>query len=464
MPARHQPRDIGDILTIGFGVVVVMWAVGFLARLPIGGGSERASVVVPSWLLLTLLAAVMLIGGVAAERLTGRGLTGGVLVGLTVGLLNLLIIGGIIMGASFGQTLANAVVWVPGTLAVSITCTAVGALLAGGARAAERDHAPWLGRFAAVGATATALLIMVGGTVTGFDAGLAVVDWPNTEGYLMFLYPLSKMAGGIYFEHSHRLIGTLVGLTTLVLAIYAQRTDRRPWLKRLAWIALALVVVQGLLGGLRVTGRLTWSTDPNDTAPSIVLAIVHGVFGQVFFSIMVALAVFTAAAWRRQRPRSPSDHAATDRTLGLMLYVVLLGQLVLGALVRHLMSIADRVGPATVETLLNLHITLAVLVALITIGVGARAAGLYGAQPVIRRCGVSVMVLLGVQVLLGIAAYIVVVGGTAKPGEVNGWHVLFTTLHQTVGALLLGNAVLLVLWNHRLLEPTEQEQPAPSTA
>jgi cytochrome c oxidase assembly protein subunit 15 len=64
---------------------------------------------------------------------------------------------------------------------------------------------PWTSAFAWVTATATFFLLAIGGIVTAQEAGLAVVDWPNSFGYNMFLYPLSRMTGGIYFEHAHRL-------------------------------------------------------------------------------------------------------------------------------------------------------------------------------------------------------------------------------------------------------------------
>ena len=72
---------------------------------------------------------------------------------------------------------------------------------------------------------ATFLLVVAGGLVTSNEAGLAVVDWPNSFGYNMFLYPLAKMTGGIYYEHAHRLYGSLVGLTTIVLAGYGGADD-----------------------------------------------------------------------------------------------------------------------------------------------------------------------------------------------------------------------------------------------
>src|SRR5438552_12471321 len=97
---------------------------------------------------------------------------------------------------------------------------------------------------------ATAVLIVFGGLVTNTGAALAVPDWPNTFGHNMLLYPWSGMVGGIFYEHSHRLIGAVVGLLTLILGATLWRAGGR--LRWLGVAAIAAVIVQGVLGGLRV--------------------------------------------------------------------------------------------------------------------------------------------------------------------------------------------------------------------
>src|SRR5437867_6388419 len=105
-------------------------------------------------------------------------------------------------------------------------------------------------RLAVILACATFPLLFIGGLVTGKGAGLAVPDWPTTFGYNMFFYPWSQMVGGIFYEHSHRLIGSVVGLLTLALAAVLWRQGGR--LRALGLVAAVAVAVQGLLRGLRV--------------------------------------------------------------------------------------------------------------------------------------------------------------------------------------------------------------------
>ncbi len=105
---------------------------------------------------------------------------------------------------------------------------------------------PWLHRFAILTAISTFGLIIIGGLVTSHGAGMAVPDWPNTYGYNMFAFPFSKWVGGILYEHSHRLIATFVGLLTAVLALWLWLRETRG---KGRWLGVgAIVMVLGLMG------------------------------------------------------------------------------------------------------------------------------------------------------------------------------------------------------------------------
>ena len=156
--------------------------------------------------------------------------------------------------------------------------------------AARYQRGPhWIALCAAV---FTLPLLYVGGSVTTYGVGLAVPDWPQTFGINMFLYDFWNAPFGVRIEHTHRLYGAAVGVTTLLLAGWLSVFDRRRWMKGLGLLAVVAVIVQGVLGGTRVT------------QVSTVLAAVHGVVGQAFFGLMVALSVLTSRGWREQSRRA----------------------------------------------------------------------------------------------------------------------------------------------------------------
>src|ERR1044071_6561877 len=150
----------------------------------------------------------------------------------------------------------------------------------------DRRHSKWLNRFAWFICVAALLLICSGGMVTSKNVGLAVPDWPTTFGYNMFLFPVSKWVGGILFEHTHRLMGSLVGLLTIILAVWLWVREDRPWVRNLGAIAVVGVILQGILGGLRVT------------LMKDQIGIFHACVAQAFLGLLVLIALVTGRFWR----------------------------------------------------------------------------------------------------------------------------------------------------------------------
>jgi len=178
----------------------------------------------------------------------------------------------------------------------------------------------WLHRFAVLTAAASLLLICAGGIVTSKGVGLAVPDWPNTYGYNMFLFPPSKWIGGVFYEHTHRLLGALVGLLTTVLAVWLWLGESRWWVRRLGVLAFFAVVLQGVLGGLRVT------------ALKDELGIFHATLAQLFFVLVCSIALFTSRWWQNAQVPSVGRRAGMAY-LGVTLLILM--QLVIGATMRH---------------------------------------------------------------------------------------------------------------------------------
>lgn len=290
--------------------------------------------------------------------------------------------------------------------------------------AGEPSLTDWLQRFALVGVAATLSLILVGGLVTSMEAGLAVPDWPTSYEYNMFLFPLSRMVGGVFYEHAHRLFGSLVGLTTLSLAISVFLFDSRRWLRYFGLSLVVVVSIQGIMGGLRVTEQ------------SNGLAMTHGIVGQVFLAMAAGLAVFASRAWIRP-PSLPAERAAAvDRAaqMAKALVAALSVQLFLGALLRH-------TGTGLMLHIFNALVVLGLALAA-TLGVLSAHGRLTGAS---SRLALLVGALALLQLVLGFAA-LVATSVEREPGvPPHLADVVLTTLHQATGASLFAASAALAL-------------------
>jgi len=175
---------------------------------------------------------------------------------------------------------------------------------------------------------ATLFLVALGGVVTSKGVGMAVPDWPNTFGENMFFFPFSKWVGGVFYEHSHRLVASGVGLLTTILAVWLWLKESRPWLRWFGVIAFFAVVFQGILGGLRVVlDKHGWGTE---------LGIFHATLAQLFFVLICVIALFTTRWWQRLPLEQPgASGQGRLRYLFLLTTLLIFGQLILGATMRH---------------------------------------------------------------------------------------------------------------------------------
>ncbi len=326
-----------------------------------------------------------------------------------------------------------------------------------------------LHRFAMLTAAATLVLICFGGLVTSHEAGLAVPDWPNSWGYNMFLFPVSMWAGGIFYEHTHRLVASGVGLLTAILAVWLWMKESRRWLRWLGVAAFVLVVLQGVLGGLRVV------------LLKDQLGLVHGALAQIFLAVVAAIALFTSGYWLNGLPGTrPERENGRLRWLILGTTGFILVQLLVGASMRHRhagLAIPDfpmaygRVWPATdpgslakynrdrvEETALNsitagdihlqmLHRFMAVGILLAVGGCAIRAGKHLGRRhPITRVCRTWVG-LIGVQA--GLGAFTIWSGKAAD----------VATAHVAVGSIALCVGALLSIVAMRQLSPVAARRP-----
>lgn len=431
-------------LALGFAATTTLWALGYVAMMRPGFAAGE--------LIFAAMLAVLFGAGWVAGRYGDRTVRPTV-VGLVSATANLLVLGAFLRDEQHGSR-ATPLLWVVGLFAISaLLAWAGGALGRRGRDANDRTDAlpPPASLFAWVAAATVFLLLVTGGLVTGLESGLAVPDWPNSFGHNMLLYPISEMKGGIYYEHAHRLYGMLVGTTALVLVSVLWREDRRGWVRMLSLALLAMVCVQGLMGGLRVTGRITLEQDPSLLSPSTHLAIAHGVFGQIVFAVFLIVAAATTRTWLLATPKARLGSTG-DRDSAAILPALLVVQLVLGAMYRHLQPEGGG-GPTAADHpmwAIYAHIAMAIVVTAAVILAGGRAWA-HDAHPILRRLGQGLAALTGVQLLLGIVAVAAV--WTRPSGAISIFEVVSTTLHQATGALILGGAVLLAAWSRRLLLP-----------
>jgi cytochrome c oxidase assembly protein subunit 15 len=290
----------------------------------------------------------------------------------------------------------------------------------------------------------TFLLIIAGALVTSNDAGLSVPDWPTSFGSL---YKIPRLVGGVKFEHTHRMIAQGAGLLTIILAIWTWRTERRRWMKYLGWVALGMVVAQGILGGLTV-----WFFLP----PAISSA--HAALAQTFFCLTVAVAMFSGKKWVEEVPKVDFDVRRPSLiTLTLLSIFVLYVQLILGAMFRHH-------GMSWWP-----HVVHAAVVAVVLTWTAVRALSQFSKIEAVRKPAILMLGLLITQLCLGFTAFLTRVAWGRDAVQPELPMVVSTVAHVAVGALLLATAVVLAIqvWRHVPVAAEERlpsREPRPVTA
>lgn len=294
-------------------------------------------------------------------------------------------------------------------------------------------------------------LIWVGGLVTSYDAGMAVPDWPGTYGYNLFLYPWTTWFFGpwdLFIEHGHRLLGSLAGLLMIALVATTVLTKCPRWIVQFAIALLVLVILQGVLGGIRV--RLD----------DRMFALLHGCTGPLFFVLVVAFAVVTSPRFSVRSLFSEPKSTPRLTTAAWGFACVCYLQLVLGALVRHV-PVTSSAGFFRAVVLLH------IVMAFVLLGQALLLAGnvLFSKQANVSRwVGVALASLIVTQVALGAATWIVKYGWPDWMGsfqfaaehvnyEKSAMQALISTAHVANGSLILATAVILSLQASRHWRP-----------
>jgi cytochrome c oxidase assembly protein subunit 15 len=238
------------------------------------------------------------------------------------------------------------------------------------------------------------------------------------------------MVGGIFYEHGHRMVASFVGFLTVILAIWLSKRDPRPFVRKLGWMALIVVVTQGILGGITVLFFLP--------AP---ISVMHACLAQAFFCIVSSLALLTSGQWQRS-PTTIADEfkGVSMRQLSVWTVAAVYIQLILGATLRH-----SKGG-------LLWHLLGALVVTFLIIWTVARVYKYFADGAALSRPAMILGVLLAMQLSLGVGSYLVRLTGRedVQPGA---WMVAVTTAHVAAGAAVLVTSLLLALQCRRLLIP-----------
>ena len=318
--------------------------------------------------------------------------------------------------------------------------------------------------FALLVAASTAVLIFAGGLVTSTGSGLSVPDWPTTYGWFMLTFPLDKMVGGIFYEHSHRLIASGVGALIVVLAIWLWRAEPRAWVRRIGYVALAAVVTQGILGGITVLWFL----------PDAV-SIAHAGLAQLVFCLIVSIALFTSPGWKKaydadrnrlrsasfvgqegprrsvsdEGPRRTISGDPTLRAVAAVTTAAIYVQILVGATMRHTgagLAIPDfpwafgRLIPPVWNAAIAIHFghrVGAIIVTALVLATVGHVLCRHRARTELRRPSLSLAALVAIQITLGALTVL------------TGKHYIINSLHVVTGAMVLGTSLVLTLRAYR---------------
>lgn len=310
------------------------------------------------------------------------------------------------------------------------------------------SYQPALAWFATLGSVWVFVLVTLGAFTTSIGAGMAFPDWPLSHGSVNPEGWLTDIA--MFAEHSHRLSGAMMGLITIALAVWLWKREERRWLRNLGWWALAIVIIQGLIGGKRVL--LDQTAVPGfEMTLGQMLRIPHGVLAQVFVCILFAIAAGLSRTWIERNGGLSAAPSALSRRLGFWCLFLLLTQLWIAAAMRHNYagmaipyfpwSTAERDWlPLAWDYRVTLQFAHRVMAVVLAIVIGAYVRQLWrdpAVSKLLRKLGVGLLGLLALQILLG--AKVIWTGRNA--------HV--TTGHVVIGALTLAVTFLIVFFTHR---------------
>lgn len=331
-------------------------------------------------------------------------------------------------------------------------------------------YKPWLFAFCIFSLCWITLLLYAGGFTTTIRAGMAFLDWPLSNGSLN---PQNwTQQADMLAEHSHRLLGQIIGILSLTLMFFIWLTEARVWMRRLSRILVLVVILQGLLGGARVVfDQLNLQTDSNLIAQSF--AVIHACGAMVVLSLLVALTLGSSRAWIERKSGLVGRVPDSIQLWGIASTVAIFLQILVGAVMRHAeaglaiakfpLAQSGSLLPAYWNLSVGIHFAHRVGAMVVTVVLLTYLSKLWASANTRSAFAAGILTVFGlllVQVWLG-AQTIWTVRNT-----------YVTTIHHLAGAFLLASTWALTLLTYRLefrevtdnMIPVKIVQPSLSSA
>jgi heme A synthase len=292
--------------------------------------------------------------------------------------------------------------------------------------------AAWLRVWAVLTAIMAVGALLLGAFVTTFRVGMADPIWPTYPWHLL-LISWDEPHPGYVIEHTHRFLGWTLGACIIVLAAGLWRTAPTRSLRWLGEAALAGVVLQGVIGGLRVRWNAMYGTE---------LALIHGCFAQIMFCLLVCIVFLVfqpraMAAFPRDAVQAPAL-----RRCGVLTTLLVYCQLVLGAVIRHTSSPLAQRGHLLAAFGVVASVTWLVWLT------GAKDSAMRGSAMFLAA-------LVAVQILLGVEAWFIrfAAGPYGDLQPVTIGQGALRTAHYLVGSFIFATAAVITLQANRSAYP-----------
>ena len=302
-------------------------------------------------------------------------------------------------------------------------------------------------------------IIYKGAFTTSIGAGMVFPDWPLSNGSL-------NPAGwtqdqDMSAEHGHRLSAMLMGILCIVLAVWLHRAEARSWLRKTGWFALVLVVVQGVVGGLRVLLE-KHHVDMIDTSVGRLFAMAHACLAQLFLCTLAAIAIACSRPWIERRAGLRASPSTGLRRLAIACMVLLFTQLAIAAVMRHsfagmaiptfpLSTPEGDLLPAAWGFKVGIHFAHRAMASVLAVALVALAVSVWrgrSAPAAMRLAAGGLVFCLALQIFLGAATVL------------SGRSPYYATWHVIVGAALLVSTFAITWVLHR----DAIEAPGPAAA